>query len=772
MYTDDEERTGLPIKTFILSLILIIIFILLLMWLLPIPGYSNKNNNNNGNNSEYSNLNGLTNRIFNANVQEMKNSATSYFTTDRLPKNVGDSVKLTLQEMLDMKLLLPFTDKNGNSCDTKGSYVTLTKKEDHYEMKVNLKCEGQEDYVLIPMGCYSYCTSAICEQEITTTQSSTAPTCVLYVASGKTGSDGWYTGDAVVKFKSKSATVNGATITSYGIGTSATANFNNQSTYTVSKDGTTKVYGYVKDSNGKTSICSITVKKDTVNPNCKLTVLSGTRSSNGNYVSDVVIGFSTKTDATSGIASYGLSNSKTATYNNTSKYTITTNGTHTIYGYVKDKAGHVEKCDITVRREKTDTPVVSTPSCSLKVTSGTLGSDNWYKGNVTVGFNTKTSTNGATIKSYGIGTSETYAGNSSYTVNKDGTITIYGYVKDSNGYTATCSIKVKKDATKPSCSLKVTSGTLNSNGYYTSDVVIGFGSKTDATSGIIGYGIGTSTTYAGNTSYTIKTTGIHTIYGYVKDAAGNTSTCSIKIEKRDNLEYQYKKYIENQYSAWTNWTTSTYNPSNPPSFGKYALIEIEDLGKSQEVDYYEESTGDAIYKYKVVKVGTAQQTYCKGYNYYRDYKTQETKAIKEGVDWSFVGMVTTTGWPVDTLEDKYEFVGFDWKCTGCERTPRKIWNKYHRVVSDVVTSSNVVVTSGVTVTCQTETKTIEVYDRIKTFVDYEITRTPVYKEVYKYRQRTRTLIKKAYTDYQWSVYNDTKLLDAGYTYTGNTRVAG
>ena len=44
-----------------------------------------------------------------------------------------------------MKLLLPFKDKNGKTCDTQKSYVTLTKKENEYEMKVNLKCSEEED---------------------------------------------------------------------------------------------------------------------------------------------------------------------------------------------------------------------------------------------------------------------------------------------------------------------------------------------------------------------------------------------------------------------------------------------------------------------------------------------------------------------------------------------------------------------------------------------------------------------------------------------------
>ena len=109
MYSDEEEKRGFPIRDFLLKLILIIIFVLLLMWLLPTK---------NGNDVD---LSPLTDRIFNANIQEMKEAAIPYFTTERLPKNVGDEKKLTLQEMLDLKLLLPFTDKNGDSCDTKNS---------------------------------------------------------------------------------------------------------------------------------------------------------------------------------------------------------------------------------------------------------------------------------------------------------------------------------------------------------------------------------------------------------------------------------------------------------------------------------------------------------------------------------------------------------------------------------------------------------------------------------------------------------------------------
>ena len=198
MYTDDEEKRGFPIRDFLLKLVLVIIFVLLLMWLLPTGSKKDVD------------LSPLTDRIFNANIQEMKEAAIPYFTTERLPKNVGDDVKLTLQQMLDLKLLLPFTDKNGDTCDTKNSYVLVTKEETEYLMKVYLKCNDDEDYILVHIGCYSYCNtdSGVCEKQetqtpTTPTKPANGPSCVLEITSGTKGSNNWYTSNVKVGFKSK-----------------------------------------------------------------------------------------------------------------------------------------------------------------------------------------------------------------------------------------------------------------------------------------------------------------------------------------------------------------------------------------------------------------------------------------------------------------------------------------------------------------------------------------------------------------------------------------
>ena len=156
MYNEDRPW-GQMLKQFIMKLIMVIIFVLLLIWLVPWPNMD----------SYIKAINPLKDQIFNSNLQTMKDAGITYFTSERLPVEVGDKTTLTLQKMLDMKLLIPFTDRNGKSCDVTKSYVSLEKKETEYIMKVNLKCGEEEDYILVHLGCYSYCDGAICEKKAT-----------------------------------------------------------------------------------------------------------------------------------------------------------------------------------------------------------------------------------------------------------------------------------------------------------------------------------------------------------------------------------------------------------------------------------------------------------------------------------------------------------------------------------------------------------------------------------------------------------------------------
>lgn len=166
MYT---EQTNFSIKNVILQFLFVALFIFILIWLFPLKSDLNKAvEGANG-----TDLTVLTDRIFNENIISMKDAAKSYYTTSRLPQNVGDKVKMTLGEMLEKKIILPFTDKNGDACSLTESYVEITKYDEEFIMKVNLKCGEEENYLLVYMGCYDYCSTTLCEKNTSDVKSPT-----------------------------------------------------------------------------------------------------------------------------------------------------------------------------------------------------------------------------------------------------------------------------------------------------------------------------------------------------------------------------------------------------------------------------------------------------------------------------------------------------------------------------------------------------------------------------------------------------------------------
>lgn len=285
-----------------------------------------------------------------------------------------------------------------------------------------------------------------CKIEVET--SLTQPTCELEVISGTVGENDWYTSDVVVGFKSKNSNNENVTIEKYYI-EKKISDLNNEDVikgevpdenvdkYTIKDNQTTQLNGYVIDSNGTKGMCSITIKKDADTPTCSLKVISGTQNSSGIYTSEVTVGFNTKDDKTSEVTEFGIGTAENYTEETA---VVTASGTTTIYGYVKDSAGNKGNCSIQIKRPTAppDPPEKpqSYPSCTLEVVGSLSG--NTYLGNTTVRFKSKGSTNGASITSYGIGTSAQLNGQDSYTITTAGNFNIYGMVKDSNGKTATC----------------------------------------------------------------------------------------------------------------------------------------------------------------------------------------------------------------------------------------------------------------------------------------------------------------------------------------------
>jgi len=154
----NERREGFSIKDVILQLLFVVLFVFILIWLFPtkssLKGITNQ-------------FDVLTNRIFNENIQTMKEAAIGYYTTPRLPKKIKDTKSMTLREMIESSLIIEFKDANGKSCDLDDSYVEITKYEDEYQMVVNLKCTDNDAHIVVYLGCYDYCDKDVCEAEKT-----------------------------------------------------------------------------------------------------------------------------------------------------------------------------------------------------------------------------------------------------------------------------------------------------------------------------------------------------------------------------------------------------------------------------------------------------------------------------------------------------------------------------------------------------------------------------------------------------------------------------
>lgn len=213
-------------------------------------------------------------------------------------------------------------------------------------------------------------------------------------------------------------------------------------TITVDTKGTT-YYGFVKDTEGFTSTCSITVKRDATGPiNIKIVNPTGGNPTNKPF-SLTVEGADPESGLEYWYYIYDKSDWKkydSADYNSYEKTTFVTSPfsaerDQDVYFKVCDKVG---QCTISAgSRIKIDK---TAPSCSITA-SGTEGTNGWFVSNIAVSLTT--SDTASKVQSYDLTTSSsaTYNNNASKTQTEDTTKqTYYGHVKDYAGNTKTYNV--------------------------------------------------------------------------------------------------------------------------------------------------------------------------------------------------------------------------------------------------------------------------------------------------------------------------------------------
>lgn len=148
MYSN-ERRSGFSIADLLVKIIFAALFIFILIWLFE---------------KKVPNMTPFYSNVFRENIKYMQEAGESYFTDDKMPKNIGESTKISLGEMFDKKLLLPFVDENGHSCNQYDSYVSVTKTDAGYELKTNLVCNNESNFTIKILGCHTYCKDNSCNK--------------------------------------------------------------------------------------------------------------------------------------------------------------------------------------------------------------------------------------------------------------------------------------------------------------------------------------------------------------------------------------------------------------------------------------------------------------------------------------------------------------------------------------------------------------------------------------------------------------------------------
>ena len=265
-----------------------------------------------------------------------------------------------------------------------------------------------------------------------------------------------------------------------------------------------------------------------------------------------------------------------------------------------------------------------------------------------------------------------------------------------------------------------------------------------------------------------------------ENSSEDSDSSSVEDEDVDAYLYEYIKEGKISLSDWSLW--SDYEKTSCDT--EKVSCNNSDGNCLTEVKIYKrgERTGtqNKVYKnyrsaFKTLEKETGKV--CGNYDYikingvyYRTEKDSNFKvlgAIKKDTqsnyyNWKYNGRASYKTPPNDTINTRYVFVSADYTSCGttCNNGPNYYYDSY-------VFTKGITAVSSLTADCNTlVTKVIPNYSitqqEITVSREEGVYETACYKSI-----RTRTKTDDSTT--KWSKYNDEKLLDDGYTYTGNKK---
>ncbi len=770
MYTEEYERRGFPIRDFVLKLILVIIFVFLLAWLLPKfmgPTIHATTNDSEGkgcptSTCDTSGINALTSQIFIDNLERMKDAAIKYYTDERLPKEVGASDTMTLSDMIGKKIIIALIDKNNKACDVEKSYVKITKTDDEYILKVNLKDSEKEDYILVHLGCYTYCDSYICQKQGSETPVKGSTAVGYYVPIKGSKDHGiYYPPSSTVPVVSNPVCgiKNGKY---YGIhGTVVSKSEYTKQCVSIPERHYCVYYnGRFYDNYGNVVAESVYKKACGLDRDEHYCVKYNGKyyDKNGNIVSESAFkkscGIEDKHYCVKYDGKYYDNNGKVVSESAYKKAC----GIEDKHYCVKYDGKYYDNNGNVVAES------VYKKACGIEDKHYCVKYDGKYYDN-----------NGNVV-------SETVFKRSCGIEEKHYCVKYDGKYYDKNG-------NVVSEATyKKSCGIeenhycvKYDGKYYNKEGKVVSEVNYIISCKEPKCQIINGY-------YFGKTGKNV-----------------NKDTYESECKPKEYL-YEYTKTTATKLSEWTPWSnwsktdcgTSEINCSDANTS---CLKKLQILKRKEKIGTYEKTY--AKQRKMVVQTGSYTQRACSKYNYVEInkiiYATTTTTTYTQTNTITSTTRTSTGGWtyngrasyvtpPADTANTHYKFVGADYSyCSEtCTTLPNYYYDSYTytgglsnttttvvqgdpTVTGTTTNTTKAIVPQGYEASCaEYVTKTIPIYGTIT--VTEKARRTePLYGDICYQSTKTRTVISQGSTQKKWSSYNDTSLLNNGWSYTGNKK---
>ena len=162
MYTEEDyeekeyEERGFSLKKVLLRFLIIVIIIILVIYLMVkviMPRLDHKKSTNNEASS---------NKITETNYNNIKTSIFNYYNDKDLPSEE----KMSIRQLIDKGIIATPKEDKDNKLDYDNSYIEITKIDDDYSLKINLKTALDEKYYTIYFGHYEYCEeNKLCEKD-------------------------------------------------------------------------------------------------------------------------------------------------------------------------------------------------------------------------------------------------------------------------------------------------------------------------------------------------------------------------------------------------------------------------------------------------------------------------------------------------------------------------------------------------------------------------------------------------------------------------------